>query len=62
MPASSILLTFIAKRKMFSFQAIPQTQVIETEEESTHRAGKPACFIEHSRLCLTDHRPAIDMK
>jgi len=28
---------------MLSFQAI-QTQGIETEEDSTRRAGKPACF------------------
>lgn len=39
-----LLLTFyIAKREMLSFQAI-QTQGIETEEDSTRRAGKPACF------------------
>ena len=39
-----LLLTFyIAKREMLSFQAI-QTQGIETEEDSTRRAGKPACL------------------
>lgn len=52
MPAWSVL-TFPTHRQMFSFQAI-QTQVIETEDESTRRAGKPACFISRS-CCLSDN-------
>lgn len=50
-----LLLTFyIAKREMLSFQAI-QTQGIETEEDSTRRAGKPACFFARCCLYATQH-------
>ena len=50
-----LLLTFyIAKREMLSFQAI-QTQGIEIEEDSTRRAGKPACFFARCYLYVTRH-------
>ena len=45
---------YIAKREMLSFQAI-QTQGIETEEDSTRRAGKPACLFARCCLYVTQH-------